>query len=104
MNNPVFKSIAKRLAATPMILASVAIFAFAQAAAQSGASQNHFDRAKKLAAEDNLKAAAQEYKQAIDGAGGKYAEAHNNLGMVYGMMGDSEQAVREFLTAIEQRG
>ena len=93
---------ARRLLAATASSALLAVFALAQATDDS-VSKEHFERARALMQKGELQAAATEYRKAIDTAGGTYAEAHNNLGIVLGMMGENLAAIDSFRTAIKQK-
>ena len=89
----------KRLAAAAAGLALMSVFALAQI---HDAATHHFERGKQMTAEGNLQGAVAEYRKAIESRKGDFAEAHNNLGMVLGMAGDVQAAIREIKIAIEQ--
>ena len=98
MNNR-FHLTTKKLAAAATSLVLMSAFALAQI---HDAADQHFARGKQMTAEGNLAGAVAEYQKAIESRNGNFAEARNNLGMVLGMQGDIQAAIREIKIAIEQ--
>lgn len=94
--------IAKRALAVIAVSVIVSATGLAQLAVESPKAQEHFNRARELSDKGEFASAASEYRRAIDAAGGKYPEAHNNLGMMLGIIGDVRAAMSAFKTAIEQ--